>query len=126
MADSDTSYVSEACNSKGQCVAKRPSDAFSIEKLLSSEMCLTYSTRAAQQCGEEEPCGRNSAVTSIASADSSSVGLPSEYCEEEEEDEEVLLEEDMEDQSPAGATSADVVSTTLADHSSNSADQRGE
>ena len=174
MADSETSFLSEACNSKAdnaktQSASKRPSDAFSIEKLLSvtsSDICfriagrdeqvgvtggspfMNFNRRIVQNYGEEEREGlynRNSAVTSIVSADSSSVGLPAGYCGEElyeDEDEEVLLDEDMEDlalQSPAEAAEsvsvadrAEVVSTTLtgeADPESNSSisgEQKGE
>ncbi|PSN33235.1 hypothetical protein C0J52_24488 [Blattella germanica] len=143
MADSETSILSEAYNSevenvKAQSASKRPSDAFSIEKLLSvtsSDICLriagqnsniavdenryqNFTRRAVQNCNiscDEDyesvdyPYNRNSAVTSVVSADSSSVGLPTGYCNEEafEEDEEGILEEDMDGlelQSPAKRT----------------------
>lgn len=115
MADSETAFVSEA-NDSDAGNPKRPSHAFSIEKLLSmtsettSEMCLRTAPEETLQptgvgragnkqqtatdmahlglTGEDHGTaqyrrcsyGRTSATTSIASADSSSVGLRPECC----------------------------------------------
>jgi hypothetical protein len=63
--------------------------------------------------------GRTSTVTSIVSADSSSVGLRPGCCSDCEEDQDLLLEDEMEEltvqSSPAVLECGAVVSTTLTD-----------
>jgi len=135
MADSETAFISEANDSDAdnpKLETKRLSHAFSIEKLLSMtskntpEMCLrTTSEESLEPIGVERagsrqhnahlgPTGeddgtpqyrRCSAITSIVSADSSSVGLRPGCCSDCEDDPE---SEDTDDV-------AAEVSTTLPD-----------
>jgi hypothetical protein len=157
MADSETSFVNEASNLKAdnaKLQTKRPSHAFSIEKLLSvsstapeTRLSLTQQdsmeSAPAAQAGDirrtavDSPqltvtqdvddtlqyrhCsyGRTSTITSIVSADSSSVGLRPGCCSDYEEDQELSLEEEMEEltvqSSPGGLECGAIVSTTLTD-----------
>jgi hypothetical protein len=147
MADSETAFVSEANDSDAdnpKLETKRLSHAFSIEKLLSmtsentSEMCLrTTSQESMEPIGVDRAGSRQhnahsglrgeddgtpqyrrcSAITSIVSADSSSVGLRPGCCSDCEDDPEG---EDMDDV-------AAEVSTTLTDgESSEQGPQNGE
>ncbi|XP_023717580.2 homeobox protein ceh-30 [Cryptotermes secundus] len=135
----------KADNAKLQ--TKRPSHSFSIEQLLSvTSTAPEIRLRVTDQDSLEAPpageagdnpqltvtqevddtsqyrhCsyGRTSTMTSIVSADSSSVGLRPGCCSDCEEDQEISLEEEMEEltvQSPAGGTECNAtVSTTLTD-----------
>jgi hypothetical protein len=157
MADSESSFVNEASNFKAdnaKLQTKRPSHAFSIEKILSvtstaPEISLSITHQDSLeslptgQAGDDHRAaadnsqlavtqgdddilqyrqcsyGRNSTMTSIVSADSSSVGLRPGCCSDCEEDQDVSLEEVMDEltvqTSPCGIECGAVVSTTLTD-----------
>jgi hypothetical protein len=145
MADTETSFVNEASNfkdDKAKLQTKRPSHAFSIEKLLSVSSTAPE-IRTHQDSMESAPAGqavenpqltvtqevddtlqyrlcsygRTSTITSIVSADSSSVGLRPGCCSDGEEDQELSLQEEMEEltveSSHGGIECGAIVSTTL-------------